>query len=199
MSLLFETIKIDNSIVCNIDFHNDRMNRSRKALFNADDFFNLTKLIVVPKEIKSGIVKCRILYDKEIRKIEFFKYAPRVIRSLKLIECNDIDYSFKFDDRTKLNELLKQKGNADDILIVKNKFITDTSFSNIVFHDGEKWITPSTPLLQGTKRTRLLKEGIIIEDEIKVNDMKGFKKAVLINAMVGFEEGAYIDVDRINF
>lgn len=198
MSLLFETIKIDNSIVCNIDFHNDRMNRSRKALFNADDFFDLKKLIAVPKEMKSGIVRCRILYDKEIRKIEFFKYSPRVIRSLKLIECNDIDYSFKFDDRTKLNELLKQKGNADDILIVKNKFITDTSFSNIVFHDGKKWITPSTPLLQGTKRTQLLKEKIIKEDEIKVSNLRNFSKAVLINAMVGFEEGNYISMSNIS-
>jgi len=196
---LFETIKIDNSKVCNIDYHNERLNRSRKALFNSDDYFDLEQLIIVPEEMKSGIVRCRVLYDQEIRKIDFFNYTPRVIRSLKLIESNDIDYSFKFDNRTKINELLKQKGDADDILIIKNSFVTDTSYTNIVFFDGERWITPSTPLLKGTQRARLLKEGIIVEDEIKVADLERFEKAVLINAMVGFEESSYISIDRINF
>ncbi|MCD4681375.1 MAG: aminotransferase class IV family protein [Bacteroidales bacterium] len=199
MSLLFETIKIDNSKACNIEYHNERLNRSRRALFSSEDPIDLAMLIIVPENMRSGVVRCRVAYEDEIRKVEYFPYQPRKIRSLKLIECDDIDYSFKFDDRTKLNELLKQKGNADDILIVKNKFITDTSFSNIVFHDGKKWITPSTPLLQGTKRTQLLKEKIIKEDEIKVSDLRNFSKAVLINAMVGFEPGDYIDVGRINF
>lgn len=36
------------------------------------------------------------------------------------IEANDIDYSYKSTDRTELNRLTAQKGDCDDIVIVKN-------------------------------------------------------------------------------
>ena len=77
-----------------------------------------------------------------------------------MIENNKICYSLKLTDRSQINRLLKQKGNYDDILIVKNGFITDTSISNIIFYNGSKWITPAAPLLKGTCRDKLLKEGL---------------------------------------
>jgi len=188
MSLLFETIKIDNATICNIGNHNERLNRSRRLSFHANDFVDLKQIITVPKEFRTGIVKCRLLYDIEIRKTEFFRYRPKIIRSLKIIECNNIDYSFKYDDRAKLNELLKRKGDADEILIIKNNLVTDTSFSNIVFYDGRKWITPALPLLKGTKRAELLNKKLIKEAEIKGSDLKYFTKAILINALREFED-----------
>ena len=84
-----------------------------------------------------------------------------------------------------------------DILIVKKEFITDTSFSNIIFFDGDNWITPSTPLLEGTKRKELLEKNIISEQEIKFSDLKNFKKAILINAMLDFDEIAEIEIKNI--
>lgn len=66
--------------------------------------------------------------------------------------------------------------------------MSDTSIANIAFFDGVKWITPNTPLLQGTTRTRLLDEGKIYEAEISLELIPQFKKIALMNAMVGFIE-----------
>jgi 4-amino-4-deoxychorismate lyase len=83
---------------------------------------------------------------------------------------------------------------ADEILIIKNGFVTDTSFSNIVFFDGIKWITPSTYLLNGTQRQQLLQQGAIIEEEIRPSDLKHFRFAKLINAMLDLETSPSIDI-----
>ena len=77
--------------------------------------------------------------------------------------------------------------------------MTDTSYSNIIFFDGTKWVTPSTPLLHGTMRSFLLKNEIISEMKIKVPDMKQFQKARLINAMNPFESGKDIKIEKIGY
>ena len=89
-------------------------------------------------------------------------------------------------DRKEIDKLFEKRGKADDILIVKNGFITDTSIANIAFFDGKKWFTPKTCLLRGTTRERLLKEKKIFEKDIRVEDIKRYKKIALLNAMIGF-------------
>ena len=56
------------------------------------------------------------------------------------------------------------RGACDEILIIKDGHITDTSISNIVFRlpDGW-WLTPFTPLLKGIMRTYLLESGPAIQ------------------------------------
>ena len=85
----------------------------------------------------------------------------------------------------------------EKIVIVKQGFITDTSYANIVFFDGHKWFTPVSPLLKGTKRTFLLDKKIIEETEIRIDDLEKFKKARLINAMIDFEDKVEILVENI--
>jgi 4-amino-4-deoxychorismate lyase len=184
MSQLFEAIKVFNGELYNIEYHNERFLRSRKDLFGCKDSIDLNDVIRIPKGIGEGLFKCRVIYDKEIKDIEFLPYSKPEIKSLKLIECNDVDYKYKYLDRTKIDELLKQKGECDDILIIKNGLVTDTSIANICFYDGRKWFTPNEPLLKGTKREKLLKEGIVFEEKITKNDIKKFKKVSLINAML---------------
>ena len=188
MSQLFEAIKVENGKLFNIEYHNERLNRSRKEMFGCNDSIDLNKEIKIPKDIRKGLYKCRVVYDKKINKIEFLPYIKPKIKTLKIIECNDIDYKYKYLDRTKIEELLKQKGECDDILIVKKGLVTDTSIANICFYDGQKWITPNEPLLRGTKRAKLLKEGLISEEKITQKDIKKFKKASLINAMLDLED-----------
>jgi 4-amino-4-deoxychorismate lyase len=86
---------------------------------------------------------------------------------------------------------------ADDILIIKNGFITDTSFSNIAFFDGTQWFTPFTYLLNGTQRQHLLRQGAIVETEITPSDLKQFRYAKLINAMLDLETSPLIDIQNI--
>lgn len=185
---MLETIKIENGKPCNLFFHNLRLNNSRKELFGSRDFIKLEKIIKIPSQIKTGLYKCRLIYSDTIKKLEFLPYHRKKIKNLKVVVCDGIEYNYKYENRECLNEFLELKQNCDDILIVKNKKITDTSFSNIVFSDGKKWVTPSEPLLKGTKREKLLSDGKIVQDEIKISDLKYFKEAALINSMLDLND-----------
>ena len=184
--MFLETICIQNGVVQNLQAHVKRM-RETAAHFNfsAPDISNLETF--VPKSIKKcAKVKCRIVYHTKINNITFEKYIPKVVKSLKLVNASP-DYSFKFSDRTILNALLSQKGDADEILIVRNGYITDTSYSNVVFRKKNDFFTPDTYLLNGTKRQLLLQNGIIREKQITVENLDEFEEIFLINAMLGLE------------
>jgi 4-amino-4-deoxychorismate lyase len=199
MSLLFETIRIQDGKPQNLGYHNFRMNQSRRAFYNSKYTIDLIKLISVPDGLKKGIIKCKVFYNKDIEEIGFEAYTPRKISSLKLVEDNSIEYSFKFTDREAINNLLSKKGNYDDILIIKNGFVTDTSYSNIIFYNGTGWITPAAPLLPGTMRKHLIDMKFISEKYIKTIDLLAFKKARLINAMLPFETAPEIQIRLIDF
>lgn len=197
MCLLIETIKVFDKKLFNINFHNQRFNKTRTELFNSNNFININDVIKFPDNLDKGLYKCRILYNEKIRNVEFFPYQMKNIKSLKIVFSDNIDYSYKYNDRKEINNLYAKRGNCDDILIVKNSIITDTSFCNIVFYDGKKWVTPSTPLLKGTKREKYLKEKIITESDISVNNLKYFSKAMLINAFFDFDVYRTIPIENI--
>jgi 4-amino-4-deoxychorismate lyase len=109
---------------------------------------------------------------------------------------DDIDYRFKYADRRRLQSLFARRGDCDDVLIVRNGLLTDTSYCNIVLYDGQDWWTPDTPLLPGTARQRLLDEGLIRERRIRVEDLPRFEHIRLINAMLPWEVGG-LAVERL--
>ncbi len=151
----------------------------------------------LPTELKeSKKVKCSVVYHEQILKIMFTAYRQKKIDSLKLVEA-EMDYSFKFSDRSVLNTLLQEKGDRDEILIVKNGFITDTSFSNVVFSKNDQFFTPDSYLLNGTKRQQLLREKRIRETRITVDNLHFFDKVYLINAMLDIEDSVGLSVDKI--
>lgn len=123
-----------------------------------------------------------------VEDVQYAPYKMREIRSLKLVEDNEIDYSFKSTDRACLNSLAAQKGDCDEVLIVKNGLLTDTSFTNIAVFDGERWLTPKHPLLLGTKRASLLERQVIREADISVETLMKAQKVSLINAMIDLGE-----------
>ena len=199
MSLLFETIKIINGTILNIDYHNKRVNESRRQLLAKTGLWNLHDFIVIPEIYDNLTYKCKLVYSEKIHSIEFQKYAIRKLQTLKLVECPDIDYHYKYLDRTKLDNLKQTNNQTDDIIIVKDQRLTDCSYANIIFFDGEKWITPANPLLKGTKRQKYLDEGLIFEDNIKICDLKNFTKARIINAMIDLHECPDILMKNIFF
>ena len=126
MSLLIETIRIRNRQICNLKYHNRRFNDARSQLFGQSAFIDLEEYVQIPPDLDDGIFRCRILYDEKIQKIEFHRHTPRTINSLRLVRSDDIDYRFKYSDRKSLELLFEQRAGCDDVLIVKNGFITDT-------------------------------------------------------------------------
>ena len=198
MCQLIESIRVNCRQLQNIGYHNERFNRSRKELFGLNGDVDLSKLIQIPDDIDHGTYKCRILYSDIVHNIEFQKYIKRNINSLKMVYVDSIDYKYKYHDRNCFKNLMKNT-QADDILIVKNGFISDTSFSNIVFFDGSNWVSPSTYLLNGTMRKYLLDTKKIISRIIKPEDLKNFESAKLINAMLGLDISPIISVRSISF
>jgi 4-amino-4-deoxychorismate lyase len=181
MKELLETIKIEDGQVMNIEWHNRRCNRSRLELFDEKNLLKLEEFIEPPKR---GLYRCRILYDKEVKSIEYIPYSPKKISSLKIIQ-SDIDYSYKYSNRDELNRLLDKK--YDDIIIEKNGLLTDTSIANIAFYDGKSWLTPHKPLLEGTVREKLISERFLIVKNIKCEDINCYSHFALMNAMIGFQ------------
>ena len=162
------------------------------------DHADLSSLITVPRDLGAGIFRCRVLYRREIEKIEFIPHQPRIVRSLKLIEADEIDYSLKYADRSMLELLFARRGNCDEILIVKEGFITDTSIINIVFRQKDgSWATPDTPLLNGTMRMHLLESGQITEAPIRPEDLPAFTGAKMINCMMDLKTAPLIEMVEI--
>ena len=189
MSLLFETIKVINKKLLSVSLHNERMNRSRYELLGCKNELNLGELIEIPSDITKDIYKCKVIYSDTIKDVEFRMYAPRKIEQLRLAYCDEIDYSYKYLERTIFDELLRKNNckENDDILIIKNGRVTDTSYSNIALFDGKEWHTPEFPLLKGTKRARLILDKRILEKDILVEQLPHYEKIVLINAMLEFD------------
>lgn len=188
MCQLFETIRIVEGEPANLALHDKRMNSSRHKLYGKDDILRLSEFIQVPDEFKTGLIRCRVIYEVSIKSIEFFPYIPAQIHTLKLVKADTMIYDLKYLDRNCLSILIN-KSIADDILIVKEGCITDSSFANIVFTDGKCWFTPDTPLLCGTMREKLLSEGIISAERITIDNLSQFTHFRLINAMLGFSSG----------
>jgi 4-amino-4-deoxychorismate lyase len=197
MSLLFETIKCDSGVLYNLRYHQARMNLARKIVYRSKEQIDLDGTIEVPAEFRSGLFRCRVSYGQAIEKIEFIKHQYRTVSSLRLVEDNEIDYHLKYTDREKLNSLFEKRGSCDDILIVKNGYITDSLTANVIFFDGKRWWTPDSPLLTGTQRARLIVEKKIYVTAITPADLKKYNKAGLINAMQDLHQMPDIPVENI--
>jgi len=180
---LLETIKIEDGEVSNLSYHQARCDESRKALFNSTDTLDLSSLIQAPPK---GLYRCRILYDEKIHSIEYIPYIPKEIHTLKIISSN-LEYDYKYANRDALNKLLQTHTDADDILIEKEGYLTDTTIANIAFYDGKQWFTPEKPLLKGTMRAKLLDEGFLHTRKIKKEEITDYTHVALMNAMIGFK------------
>ncbi|MBT9874199.1 4-amino-4-deoxychorismate lyase [Bacteroides salyersiae] len=184
MCLFIESIRIENGVIYNLPYHNERLNRTRNVFWKDCTPINLIDYIRMPH--KKGIVKCRIVYEKEIKEIVYTPYSMREIDTLRIVHSDGINYTYKSTDREELNRLYVGRGDADDVLIVRNELITDTSIANVAFYDGCEWYTPQTPLLKGTQRAFLLDRQIIKEKEITLKQLFTYSRVTLFNAMIEF-------------
>lgn len=186
-----ETIKIKGGEAQAIAYHQERMERTLRQFFpslcNATSMPSLEKLVAPTADM--DFYKARVVYGEQgVKDISYAAYAMREIRSLQVVENDAITYDYKSTDRSSLNALVAQKGDCDEIIIVKHGLLTDTSFTNLAIYDGNHWITPKRPLLLGTKRAALLDKGIIQEADITLNDLRNAVKVSLFNAMIEFGE-----------
>lgn len=198
-STFVETIRINDGKAEHLDLHSARMERTMRHFYPQAPALNCKQLEdfiynnVCPGE--SGIMKCRIVYGKKLEGITVEPYRVREVKSLRLVDGKDIDYSFKSTDRTPLAQLFAERGEADDVLIVKDGMLTDTSIGNIALLINGQWLTPASPLLEGTRRAALLKEKVVAEAVLTTSDLERAESAMVFNAMIPWGR---IEVSREN-
>ena len=124
---------------------------------------------------------------EKIEEITYVPYQRRKVSSLRLVTSDTIDYTYKSAHREELNALYAQKGMADDVLIVRNGYLTDTSIANVALYDGDTWFTPAHPLLRGTKRSEFLDRQLIVEKDIPQICLKDYSHIMLFNAMIDWK------------
>jgi 4-amino-4-deoxychorismate lyase len=187
MYRLIETIRVENRSLQQVSYHNKRFNEARRALFGSHDRVDIEEIVHIPTELPNTVFKLRLLTNGSEFEQELVPYLPRLIRTVKLVYNNSIEYTYKTEDRQSLDRAFAQRGHCDDVMIVKNGLISDSFATNILFFDGTEWHTPKTPLLRGTQREFLLDQKRIVEKEIKVEDLQTYRSLKLINAMIDFE------------
>ena len=194
MFQFIESICCVNKELRNLDYHQARFDRTRSDNFNDIQPILLKEIIQFPTDLSDEKYKVRIVYDREIQRIEFQSYQIKSINSIKLFEIDPkINYTYKYADRWFFDEYIKET-QTDDLVLVKSNYITDCTYSNIVFFDGENWFTPRSVLLKGTMRESLLNEEKIKEKNIKVSDLANFQSFKRINAMMNLEESQEVSI-----
>ncbi|BFQ92564.1 aminotransferase class IV family protein [Gallibacterium anatis] len=186
---LFETLCIENGQVQNLARHQQRYENSLREFYAGQPYkiFSLAKILqkntALWANLQSPIIRCRIDYNATQYHLQCFPYQRKTYQRFHPVICDDIDYHLKYSNRAIFNELLKQKGDCDEIIIVKQGKITDCTIGNLILRQGSQWFTPDSPLLIGTQRSKLLKERKIIEREILLSDLHLYQEIRLINAL----------------
>ena len=146
---------------------------------------------------EDGLYKFRLVYDLENNfKTQMLPYVISEIDDFELVTDDNLDYQFKYLDRKNL-DLLKQKPQADEVIILQNGNVTDTSFSNLLFLKDKTWYTPETYLLNGVQRQHLLKQNQIKSTAISVDNILEFSHFQIINALNDFDENFIYPISKI--
>jgi len=197
MCLFIETICYEQGCFQQIDLHNERFNRTRQQFFRLLAPLQLELFLSIPSDLKDKTVKCTVTYGTDIVRIDYNLYQIRPVNSLQMVADDTIDYAFKYADRTKLNSLFNLRNQSDDILIIKNGLITDTSYANIIFKKKNKWYSSQNPLLKGTRIDRYFREGRVTPALLRPTDLPLFSEARIVNAMISIGNSPVIPINNI--
>ncbi|MEI8073175.1 MAG: aminotransferase class IV [Bacteroidota bacterium] len=194
----FETIRYQNAVADKLQLHQHRLENTFLH-FGRVPVLDLMRIDFKKEAEKNGalrdcVYKTKVSYDLLGNyHISFEPYSIRTINTFTLFDIGSNDYSIKFTDRVWINNALKSV-TTDEVIFVKDGFLKDASYANIVLFDGYNWVTPSNPLLLGTYRALLLNEKKIIEKPITIDQLKDHKRLKFINAMMLWDESPIIDL-----
>lgn len=194
---LFESIRLADGAVELLDYHQARMDRSRRMLYPRSPALRLADLLEELDLPRAGVHKLRITYGPGLITHRTEPYVARPVSSLRLLDANELHYRRKVEDRSTLRAHFDRRGGRDDVLLVQHGLLTDTSYANVALFDGNRWYTPAWPLLPGTRRAQLIAAGELTPALIRERDLPHFSKLRLINAMLEWGRGPEVRGEQI--
>lgn len=197
MSLLLETIRVNQGKAENLQAHEDRISHSQLALEGIRMLAPLPEIFEENPPPSSGLLKARLVYNHDLYKLEYSDYQKKEIQGLKIWQDQSIYYPFKFANRSLLECMKKSLPEHTEALIVIGDRITDTTYTNVAFWNGKKWLTPQYPLLKGTMRDSLLKKRVLEIQDISLPMLENYERIRLFNAMMPWEEAIELPVYSI--
>jgi len=184
MKRFIESIRIVNTKPVNISLHNERVSKTALHHYGTDLNLPIDKILNENDISVNTLYKLRIVYSNKLESYSIEPYLQKELRVLRAVTNDNIEYSFKYEDRAALDALYSKRGDCDDVLIIRRGIVTDTSYGNVLYSDGEKLYTPANPLLKGTKREQLLRDGKIIERDLPAGRIRDFLQWYVINSML---------------
>lgn len=197
MYQFFESIKVEDQQVFLLDLHQKRIDETFASFGEDVPSLNLSEITKTLKIDENGLYKLRISYDIQRNyNAKLIPYAIPETDDFQLVVNDNLEYHFKSEDRKRFL-VLKEKSPAEEVIIVQNGSITDTTFSNILFLKDKEWFTPKSFLLNGVMRQDLLRNKKIKEAEITLNTIKDYSHFQLINAMNDFDDMFIYPISKI--
>ncbi|MBP8725975.1 MAG: aminotransferase class IV [Saprospiraceae bacterium] len=192
----FESIAIVHGNVRNLQYHQQRVFDTIEHFFPGNTPLHLEDLIPKSCKLSANRVKWKLQYSSAQHFSQVQIYLQLIHSHFVLTNCG-LSYPFKSTRRDELNSLKDGLAKDVEVIIVKNGEITDTSYSNLAFWDGNHWYTPSKPLLKGTMRAQLLDAGKVRECIITPSGLSKYSHFKCINAMNNLEEAPIYSIQSI--
>ena len=196
--MFIETLRIQDGHPCHLDDHTDRMRRTAQHFgFTAPTLPHDIEARL-PADLRTGTIRCRVLYDHTLREITFTPYRKRLIERLIAVDAGVMDYAFKYADRSPLARPQIPLAETDELLFVRDGDVTDTSYTNLILRRGDELVTPDTFLLDGTGRRRVLRTGRVRTARVRLSDLPAYDELLLVNAMMPLDEAIRLPISAVH-
>ena len=195
--MFLETIRIQDGHAHHVADHIERMCRTALHFGFVAPLLPADLDALVPRNLRTGSVRCRIIYDHTLREITFTPYRRRCIERLIAVDAGAMDYTFKYADRSPLEQPNIRLSETDELLFIRGGYVTDTSYTNLILRRGQELFTPDTCLLDGTCRRRLLRTAQVRTATIRLSDLSAYDELLLVNAMMPLGEALRLPVTSV--
>jgi 4-amino-4-deoxychorismate lyase len=193
-AVFLESIKVKGGNYFNLEGHSRRIERTCRNFFGSPPGFSLS--LVLPPAPSEGLFKARVIYSKVLRSVELEPYFFPEIKKAILVRADGVSYPWKYLNRGVFTGL-KANAEADEIIIVKNGLLSDSSRANLVFENSEGLFTPESPLLKGVKREELMGQGRLAARRIGPDQLGLYRKIYFVNAMIDLEDNVSIPLSSL--
>lgn len=194
MKRFIESICLLNGELRNLELHQRRLKLTQLAHFGAIAQIDLKAELGRLSLPSVGLFKVRVTYGRKLESIEVDPYSRHQVKGIELVEAENLDYRYKYVDRRQLDALRQQVAQGVQPVIVQRGLLTDAIYANICVFDGERWLTPERPLLEGTSRAAALAAGQLHKAIISKTDFLAgkYRRLKFINCMALFQEAEEI-------